>query len=294
MDSAEKKMAEKPTVVKESTITLGGFRHYMIDAVPEQPTTKTVFLAHGFSSSLEIFYKVIPLLAARYRVIGIDFLGFGNSEKPFGAHYSLEKYSAAIHEFLTLMRRSPQEEFFGIGHSMGGKYLAAHSVFYPEDFKKNILSNTDGFIYIPPVIRLASAPVIKTLVYKLIAMPCFVRKTMRSVYYDPSHITDIHFRRNLAMIQNRQNYDAMMELNRNYKYLDLKRVGIRAKLSSVKTPTLILWGENDRFISPKYARVAHAEIPGSELVFIPQCGHVPMVEKSERFVELVSAFIDRV
>ena len=58
-------------------------------------------------------------------------------------------------------------------------------------------------------------------------------------------------------------------------------------LSRVNAPTLIVWGAEDRIIPPNAARRIHEAIAGSRLEIIPQCGHMPHVEKAETFAWLV-------
>ncbi len=68
----------------------------------------------------------------------------------------------------------------------------------------------------------------------------------------------------------------------------------RPKLSSVRTPTLILVGEHDRTTTPRAARVLHQGIPNSELVVIPDAGHMSFVEKSEPYLTAVRRFLSGV
>lgn len=68
----------------------------------------------------------------------------------------------------------------------------------------------------------------------------------------------------------------------------------RPKLSSVRKPTLILVGEHDRTTTPRAARVLHEGIPNSELVVIPDAGHMSFVEKSEPYLTAVRRFLSGV
>lgn len=269
-------------------MTLSGYKHRYIEA---GKGNRVIFLVHGFSSSLDIFYRVVPLLAKNYRVLALDLLGFGKSDKPLSVRYSLELYAQLMKEFIE-KTCSKTDTVFGIGHSMGAKYLVAMSVYYPNFFSKLILSNSDGFIYLPPFIMVASSFLLKPILYKLVSKPTFIKKTMQSVYFDPSHITEEHLNQNVEMMQKRENFDAMMSLNRDFKYLDLRRMKIRPRLKTMTTPTLIIWGANDKFIPVKYANIARKEIPNSRLEFISECGHVPMIEKPNEFVQLIERFIN--
>jgi pimeloyl-ACP methyl ester carboxylesterase len=68
----------------------------------------------------------------------------------------------------------------------------------------------------------------------------------------------------------------------------------RPKLRGVSRPTLIVVGENDRTTTPRAARVLHEGIPNSELVVIPDAGHMSFVEKSEPYLSAVRRFLSGV
>jgi len=65
-------------------------------------------------------------------------------------------------------------------------------------------------------------------------------------------------------------------------------------LHRINVPTLLIWGANDRLFPFEYAYAYHKLIPGSEAVIIPECGHVPNIEKPEAFVRELTGFIHRV
>lgn len=64
------------------------------------------------------------------------------------------------------------------------------------------------------------------------------------------------------------------------------------RLSTIRCPTLVLCGEDDGMVPPENSRQIAALIPGARLALIPQCGHLPMLEKPEAVRDLVFAFID--
>lgn len=67
---------------------------------------------------------------------------------------------------------------------------------------------------------------------------------------------------------------------------------LRKWLHRIDVPTLIVWGDSDKIFPVDHAHAYQALIPGSRVEIIPQCGHVPQVEKADRFVEILGAFID--
>jgi proline iminopeptidase len=68
----------------------------------------------------------------------------------------------------------------------------------------------------------------------------------------------------------------------------------RPKLSSVRKPTLIVVGEHDRTTTPRAARVLHEGIANSELVVIPDAGHMSFVEQTEPYLGAVRRFLSGV
>jgi pimeloyl-ACP methyl ester carboxylesterase len=65
----------------------------------------------------------------------------------------------------------------------------------------------------------------------------------------------------------------------------------RSKLADVRKPTLILVGEHDRTTTPRAARVLHEGIANSELVTIPDAGHMSFVERPEQYLDAVRRFL---
>lgn len=64
-------------------------------------------------------------------------------------------------------------------------------------------------------------------------------------------------------------------------------------LYRVKAPTLIIWGEQDNIFPPEHATALQNLIPGSELVMLPGCGHLPHVEKRAETLAAMETFMNR-
>jgi pimeloyl-ACP methyl ester carboxylesterase len=67
--------------------------------------------------------------------------------------------------------------------------------------------------------------------------------------------------------------------------------GLKKRIHRIKAPTLIVWGERDGLIPPVYGPEFQRLIPGSRLEVIPDTAHVPMTERPEEFVRIVSKFL---
>ncbi|KUL25734.1 alpha/beta fold hydrolase [Chlorobium limicola] len=268
-------------------IALGGHRHRYIES---GRSGHTMLLLHGISSSLDFFEQVIPPLSASFRVLAVDFLGFGLSDKPGEKVYSLELYASLIREFLE-KTDSIGENLYATGHSMGGKYLLASALYYPGTFRKLVLSNTDGFIHVPSWTRIISLPGVRQVVKKVMTGEKMSEKMFSAAFYRTDGVNPDSFRKNLQMARDKEAFDTVMSLNRNLTKLDLNRTGLRQRLGELKIPVLIIWGDRDQYMSPKVADSAKNELPCSNLVMFADCGHAPMLEYPDKFSDTVREFI---
>jgi pimeloyl-ACP methyl ester carboxylesterase len=72
-----------------------------------------------------------------------------------------------------------------------------------------------------------------------------------------------------------------------FRWMALESLLGRARLGQVKTPTLLVWGEQDAVIPLEAAKTLQSWIPGSQLQVIPGCGHLPQQEKPLELIRLI-------
>jgi pimeloyl-ACP methyl ester carboxylesterase len=65
---------------------------------------------------------------------------------------------------------------------------------------------------------------------------------------------------------------------------------LKGRLHRIDVPTLLLWGAQDRIVSPDYGRAYAAAIPGARFALIEQSGHFPHLEQPAAFAEQVLSF----
>jgi pimeloyl-ACP methyl ester carboxylesterase len=63
--------------------------------------------------------------------------------------------------------------------------------------------------------------------------------------------------------------------------------GLAGRLYRIKAKTVLIWGDGDRLIVPAYAHAFRKGIAGSELVVIPEAGHMVTMEKTEQVVQAI-------
>lgn len=250
-----------------------------------------MLLLHGISASFDFYDSVIPQLASSFRVLGLDLLGFGGSDKPKEIAYSLQLYADLILEFLDKTGATTQGPVYGTGHSMGGKYLLATALTHPGTFGKLVLSNTDGFVTLPSWARAFGLPGVRHLLKPLATTEKMSRKMFDAALHNRQAIDDKLYLRLLDIARDHGAFDTTMKLNRNMMNLDMQHTGLRSRLGELKQPVLIIWGDHDQYISPKIAPLVNREIPTSRLIVFRDCGHCPMLEYPEKFSAAVKNFI---
>ncbi|GHD42732.1 alpha/beta fold hydrolase [Streptomyces galbus] len=68
---------------------------------------------------------------------------------------------------------------------------------------------------------------------------------------------------------------------------------LRARLAAVTVPTLVLWGESDRIVTPAYGRAYAASFPQARFEVVAEAGHLPHLEQPEHTFALLDAFAAR-
>jgi pimeloyl-ACP methyl ester carboxylesterase len=247
-----------------------------------------MILIHGFTASVYVWKTVAPMLAeAGFRVIAVDLLGFGYSEKPRWFDYSIQSQARMISR---LMNRLGIGRASVVGNSYGGAVALTLTLDYPEAVDKLVLVDpvTNDEPKDHPLLRLASMRGIGELITPFIAdSKFFMRHRMRGTIAKANHhlITEERMAAVRRPLNSAEGYRSLLATSRNW---NAKRIEQDAHL--IKQPTLLIWGDQDNVIPIKGGYKLRQEIPNSRLVVLTDCGHVPPEEKSELFTDLVTEF----
>lgn len=264
---------------------LGMQVHYRDQGV--QSDSVPLILLHGMSSSLNTWDSVVFYLANHRRVISLDLPGFGLSGPSPENMYNFDYYNKFIDSFT---RRLQLAKFTLVGNSMGGSIAWNYALFNPAVVDKLVLIDAAGYPKRGESgslgFKIASTPVINNIL--LFATPkALVRKSLETIYFDQSRVTDAQVERFHDM--------AIREGNRAAALLIFKgsfgTSQFKGKIKEIKTPTLVLWGDKDNLISVENAYQFNQDIKGSKLEVYPNVGHVPMEEVPERVAKSILDFI---
>ena len=242
-----------------------------------------IVLIHGTGASLHTWDSWTKELTKTNRVIRLDLPAFGLTGKDRFKRYSAEDYVSLLNDFL---KKLEVKEFHLAGNSLGGLVAWLYTSEYDEKINKLLLLNPIGFSSkrAPFVIQLARTPLLN-LFLRYFTPRLFIEKNLKEVYYDNSLITEETISRYYDLTLFEGNRSAFIDrANINHEDYSLK-------LQDIKTPTLILWGENDEWIPVENSSKFKNAIKNSKVVIMPKTGHIPMEEKPSESLRIALDFI---
>lgn len=264
---------QAPAQPADKTITVFGQAIHYWD-VGSGPV---VVLVHGLGSRKEDWTPVLQPLAQKFRLLVPDQIGFGKSEKLL-LDYSVQTYVDFLDEFL---RQLKVEKASLVGESLGGWISALYAVELGEGAH---LTPVEKLVLVDAAGLKQDAAIPNLNPSSLASM----RGVMEAVFYDTSWLNDEALRRIFTdKLSVHDGYTVRSFLGS--PIIAAERVDDR--LAKIKTPTLVVWGKQDKLIPMAMGKRYAAGIAGARLVSFDKCGHVPGTEKTEEFLTAVTAFL---
>ncbi|HEU4833770.1 MAG TPA: alpha/beta hydrolase [Pyrinomonadaceae bacterium] len=237
----------------------------------------TVILLHGLGGSTQVWGFNIGALAEKYHVVVPDQIGFGKSDKPF-VNYRIRTYVDFLDQFCKQLKI---ERATLVGNSMGGWIAAMFTAAFPDRVDKLVLVDSAG--YAPPKdfdmrALFALNPTTRAGMKLLVA----------KVFFNKAFQTD-------AAID--QAITARIAAGDGYTINSISESIIRGEdflddvVKTIKRPTLIVWGRQDGLVPLADGERFNKDIPGSKLIVIEECGHVPNTEKPGEFNAALLKFL---
>ncbi|MGB8685811.1 MAG: alpha/beta hydrolase [Microcoleus sp.] len=241
-----------------------------------------ILLVHGFDSSVFEFRRLLPLLAEKNETWAVDLLGFGFTERAPGFPFSATAIGSHLYYFWKTLISQP---VILIGASMGGAAAIDFTLNHPQAVKKLVLIDSAGFaitsnkgkFLIPPLGYLATSFLRNPKIRQKISVNAYFDETLASV--DAQTCAALH----LEMPNWNQ---ALIAFTKSGGYR-----GFGEKLSQIQQQTLILWGKQDRILGIADAGNFESAIANSQLIWLPDCGHVPHLEKPQITAKYILDFI---
>jgi len=258
---------------QDKTITIFGQAIHYFD----MGSGPVVVLLHGLGSRKDDWLPVLEPMAQKYRLLVPDQIGFGKSDKPL-LDYSVQTYVDFLNEFL---RQLKIEKASLVGESLGGWIAALYvaeigSGAHMIPVEKLVLVDAAGLKQDTPVPDLNPS--------SLAAM----RGVMEAVFYDTSWVNEDALRKIFTdKLAVKDGYTVR-------SFLGNPAIGkerLDDRLGSIKVPTLVMWGKQDKLLPIAAGERYAAGIAGAKMVSFDKCGHVPPIEKTEEFLAAVTVFL---
>lgn len=232
---------------------------------------KTIVLMHGWGCNHTTVASIEAVaLSCGYRVINVDFPGFGESEEPADV-WGVEQYTRQIE---ALVRELGIVRPTLLGHSFGGRVGILYSSRNPVD--KLILVDAAGI------------------------------KPKRSLNYYRKVYTFKAMKRLMYLIYGRYEAERRLDARRakagSSDYASatpmMRRIlskvvneDLTDRLELIKAPTLLIWGENDTATPLSDAQKMEKLIPDAGLVSFPGCGHYSFLDNPGQFAAVLRSFL---
>ena len=235
-----------------------------------------VVLIHGFGGHTFSFRKNVPALAEHYRVIAVDLMGFGYTERPPKSDYSLTAQARLV---VGLMDELGIESAAVVGHSMGGEVAMRIAAGYPERVEKLILVASvsgDRFPSLPPT------PIIRPF------MSVFGRLTgrflLRRGFYDRSKLTEEVWAGYRSPRRIHGFMDGIYQLFRDWRH------DRPIAFENISQPVMILWARAERLPNWMLNRL-RKRLPQAEVRYVEEAGHLVLEEQPDAANQLMLRFL---
>ena len=231
-----------------------------------------ILLLHGWGCNTTTFNTIRPFLETHFRVLTVDFAGFGQSDEP-GEVWGVEEYTQSIE---ALAKSEGVERPILIGHSFGGRVSIVYAS--RNEVRKVILVDAAGV------------------------------KPKHSLNYYRKVYTFKLLKRLLPLLVGRERAEKIINERRakagssDYSQATPMMRAILSKvvnedlchlMPAIKAPTLLFWGERDTATPLADAKRMEALIPDAGLVTVAGAGHFSFLENTPLFLRVVESFLSK-
>ncbi len=263
-------------------IALNGTTLHYEDTGPGS-TGQTIAFSHGLLWSTELFAPQIAALRDRYRCIAWDHRGQGKSATDHRRDIGME---LVWQDAVALLRAVGGGPVHLVGLSMGGFVAMRVAARCPELVRSLILLETSAD---PEPLENVRRYRLLTAVVRAVG-PRVVRSRASEIMLGKSILSDPARKKEVAR------YAEIMSARRDiWRAVNgvVDRAGVYDELARIRTPTLVIVGEEDVATPPPKAERIVAAIAGAKLARIPRAGHSSPVEEPAAITDVIQTFLAR-
>jgi pimeloyl-ACP methyl ester carboxylesterase len=225
---------------------------------------------HGASGAA--WLPFLDTLTQKFDVIAPEHPGFGESDTPDW----LDTIHDLAYFYLDVLEQLKLDNVHLVGNSLGGWLAAEIAVRNTSRLASLTLCNAAG-LTVPGVKQSDSFMMSE-------------EERLRAFFYDAKKAEAM-----VARVTSPDREDMMLKNRATVAKLSWQPRShdphLPKWLHRIDVPTLVIWGDHDKSFPNEHAQAYHQAIPGSQLVMVPKCGHVPQIEKPDEFVAALESFI---
>ena len=231
---------------------------------------------HGFGASIYSWRKNLGPISKHHRVCAPDLPGFGYSDKPLDADYTIDAFADFIIQFMDKLQI---KQAVLVGHSLGGGIALSASLKYPSRVQSLILLDAEVYPIEPPLmLTVAKLPVIRSIIHRAIG-EWVVRISLQRSYYDHSLITNNLVEEYYRPFLTENGKSAPIKVLQAMDFEKLKELPRRYR--RIRKKALIIWGKEDQISRIHLAHKLKKDLPYARLKIIPRSGHLVQEEKPD-------------
>ena len=251
-----------------------------------------ILFVHGLGGCWQTWLENIPFFSRTHRVIAMDLPGFGASDLA-KEEVSIEWYGEVLEEMCS---RLGIEQAAVVGNSMGGFIGAELAIKHPDRVERLVLVSAAVFWqeYRRAKPLLSLARVSDAVLGRAIvgSTPLITRRPRsRAIALSFAGFRYPH------LIPRELQVELLLTARRTRGFLPaLEALGtypLRDELPRIKCPTLVVWGTDDTLVGVKHADELEELIPSAQKVIFERTGHVPMLERPDRFNRVMAEFMEQ-
>ena len=252
--------------------------HYL-----ESGKGEPLILIHTAGQSLYTFRSVFYKLAMNYRVIALDLVGHGYSDRPDFFDYEIGDHAESIAGFMDAMGI---ESAHLLGFSMGAGFALEFAKRHPDRVGRVIAISPGGITGSMPL----SVRMIRSGVFGGIASRVYrvrsVEKMLNECVFDHTVVGPHDINEYFRPASDPDGRAAI-----RYTIVGFDEDELAASLREVEAPVLIIWGDDDKWHPMEASSLYRSTIPNATVTIVRNAGHLVHEEKPDRICELVRSFV---
>lgn len=263
----------------------GGQRVHLRDEGPRDGLP--IVLLHGSNADLHTWQPWVDRLKARHRVIRFDQRGHGLTGPAPDWDYSRRAFAEDVERVADTLKLG---RFVLAGNSMGGGIAIEYALAHPERVAGLVLVDAAGAPRIGEAkgnigFTLARTPGFSWLMGR-ITPRSLVERSLRQTVANEDVVTDAAIDRYWELLRYPGNRAATAA-----RFASAQEPFAPTALATLKTPTLIIWGQRDSLIPVQSGGWLAKRIPSARFEVLPGIGHIPMEEAPDASVRLLESWL---